>query len=142
MTGVAGDPRFARNEARLRHAESLSPLIAHAMAPYSVAQCRAMFDAAGVPASPINDLAQVFADPQVVAREMVREITAGDGRRARVLRNTRSACRARRRRWIDPRSASESIWRRFFGRLVIPSASGSLDPDAQPLYQRPPSIKF
>ena len=31
------------------------------------------FDAADIPCGPINDYAQVFADPQVAAREMVLE---------------------------------------------------------------------
>lgn len=85
--GAADDPRFARNEARLRHAEELAPMITAALAHRSMAECQAMFDAVGVPASPINNLAQVFDDPQVVAREMVQEITSASGRKARVIRN-------------------------------------------------------
>ncbi len=87
MDGVAEDPRFARNADRLRHADALAPLIARAVAPRRLADCLALVDGAGVPASPINNLAQVFADPQVIARGMVREIDRGAGRTARVIAN-------------------------------------------------------
>jgi crotonobetainyl-CoA:carnitine CoA-transferase CaiB-like acyl-CoA transferase len=85
MPEVAEDARFARNEARLENHAQLAPLIARALATRTVAECQALLDAAGVPASPINDVAQVFADPQVVAREMVREIARPDGRKVRVI---------------------------------------------------------
>ncbi len=87
LDGVAADPRFARNEARLQHAAALAPLIAQALGQRSVAQCQALLDAAGVPVTPINDVAQVFADPHVVSREMVREVERADGRTARLIAN-------------------------------------------------------
>jgi crotonobetainyl-CoA:carnitine CoA-transferase CaiB-like acyl-CoA transferase len=87
MPEAAEDPRFARNEARLAHAAELAPLIARALETRTVAECQALLDQAGVPASPINDLAQVFEDPQVVAREMVRRVTGPDGREMRVIAN-------------------------------------------------------
>jgi crotonobetainyl-CoA:carnitine CoA-transferase CaiB-like acyl-CoA transferase len=52
-----------------------------------LAECQALLDAAGVPASPINDVAQVFADPQVVAREMVRDLGQVNGRPVRMIAN-------------------------------------------------------
>ncbi|MES2535628.1 MAG: CaiB/BaiF CoA-transferase family protein [Pseudomonadota bacterium] len=79
MDGVADDPRFSKNELRLRNADDLAPLIAEAMRHRTTAECQAMLDASGVPASPINNVAQVFANPQVVAREMVRELGAVAG---------------------------------------------------------------
>jgi glutaryl-CoA transferase len=85
LDGVAEDPRFARNAARLRHAEALAPLIAQALGRRTVAECQALLDAAGVPAGPINDLDQVFADPQVRARGMVREVARPGGGTARVI---------------------------------------------------------
>jgi crotonobetainyl-CoA:carnitine CoA-transferase CaiB-like acyl-CoA transferase len=85
MTGVAEDVRFARNEARLQNRVALAPLISQALARRTVVECQALLDAAGVPASAINDVAQVFADPQVVAREMVREVERPDGRKVRMI---------------------------------------------------------
>ncbi len=87
LDGVAADPRFARNEARLQHSAALAPLIAQALGQRSVAQVQALLDAAGVPVTPINDVAQVFADPHVVSREMVREVERADGRTARLIAN-------------------------------------------------------
>ncbi len=85
LDGLASDPRFARNEARLRHVEELGPLIASAIANLTVAQCQALLDEAGVPAGPINNLQQVFADPQVIERGMVRELGEAGGKPARMI---------------------------------------------------------
>jgi crotonobetainyl-CoA:carnitine CoA-transferase CaiB-like acyl-CoA transferase len=87
MPGVSEDPRFARNAARLQHAAELAPLISQALANRGVAECQALLDRAGVPASPINDVAQVFEDPHVIARELVREVTGPEGRTVRVIAN-------------------------------------------------------
>ena len=85
MPEVAEDRRFARNASRLENHEQLAPLIAHAFAKRTVAECQALLDAAGVPASRINDVAQVFEDPQVMAREMVREVARPDGSKVRMI---------------------------------------------------------
>ena len=85
LDGLASDPRFARNEARLRHVEELGPLIGSAIARLTVAQCQTLLDEAGVPAGPINNLQQVFADPQVIERGMVRELGEAGGKPARMI---------------------------------------------------------
>ncbi|NML43356.1 CoA transferase [Ramlibacter sp. G-1-2-2] len=87
LPGVADDPRFARNPDRLRHVDSLAPLVRAAFARTTVAHAQAVLDAAGVPAAQINDMQGVFDDPQVVARELVREVSRPDGRSARLIRN-------------------------------------------------------
>ncbi|RYX90188.1 MAG: CoA transferase [Comamonadaceae bacterium] len=87
VPGLASDVRFSRNGSRLKHADILGPLVAAAFEARTVAECQQLLDAAGVPAAPINDLSQVFEDPQVLAREMVREVTRSDGRKARILAN-------------------------------------------------------
>ena len=87
LDGVATDPRFARNEARLRHVEGLASLIGNAMANRTIAQCQALLDEAGVPAGPINNVQQVFADPQVIERGMVRELGEAGDKPARIVAN-------------------------------------------------------
>ena len=87
LDGVATDPRFARNEARLRHVEELAPLIGNAIATHTIAECQLLFDDAGVPACPINNVEQVFADPQVIERGMVRELGEAGGKPARIIAN-------------------------------------------------------
>ena len=87
LPGVADDPRFSRNADRLRNADALAPLISRALAPRSMAECQALLDGAGVPASPINNVAQVFANPQVQAREMVRELGQANGQPVKMIAN-------------------------------------------------------
>lgn len=72
--GWANDPRFAENRARVAHRETLVPLISEVMVGRSTQDWLADLRAAGVPAAPINNLAEVFADPQVQARQMLRHL--------------------------------------------------------------------
>jgi crotonobetainyl-CoA:carnitine CoA-transferase CaiB-like acyl-CoA transferase len=82
---LARDQRFARNADRLRNVQALDPLLRAAFARHGVAECQALLDAAGVPAAPINNVEQVFADPQVVSRELVRAVRRPDGGIARII---------------------------------------------------------
>ncbi|MBC2679182.1 CaiB/BaiF CoA transferase family protein [Pseudomonas baltica] len=76
FAGVAGhpewasDPRFASNQQRVANRKQLIPLIRQATVFKTTEQWVAELEVAGVPCGPINDLSQVFADPQVVAREL------------------------------------------------------------------------
>jgi crotonobetainyl-CoA:carnitine CoA-transferase CaiB-like acyl-CoA transferase len=67
---LAADARYARNASRVRHRGVLVPLLADVMKRRMRADWLAALEAAKVPAGPINDLAEVFADPQVQARGM------------------------------------------------------------------------
>ena len=67
---LSGDPRFLRNADRVRHRSVLVPLLASIIKQRSKQQWLSALDAAKVPCGAINDLAEVFADPQVQAREM------------------------------------------------------------------------
>ncbi|NYT61930.1 CoA transferase [Alcaligenaceae bacterium] len=84
---LATDPRFVHNADRLANSAQLAPLLRTAFSGLTVAQCEARLSEAGVPAAPVNDMAQVFENPQVVARGMVRDIPRADGTTARVLGN-------------------------------------------------------
>lgn len=64
----AGDPRFARNADRVRNRDVLVPLIAYAMRMRVRADWLAALEAGGIPCSSVNDIDEVFADPQVRAR--------------------------------------------------------------------------
>ncbi|HEK1769496.1 CaiB/BaiF CoA transferase family protein [Pseudomonas sp. BNK-43-a] len=64
----ADDPRFATNKQRVAHRAELIPLIRQATVFKTTAEWVAELERAGVPCGPINDLAQMFQDPQVVAR--------------------------------------------------------------------------
>ena len=67
---LARDPRFERNAGRVRHRQHLVPQLAALMKQRMRADWLAALEAAKVPCGPINDLADVFADPQVQHREM------------------------------------------------------------------------
>lgn len=70
----ADDPRFATNRARVEHRTELIPLIRQVTVFKTSAQWLSDLEAVGVPCGPINDLAQVFADPQVIARGLKVEM--------------------------------------------------------------------
>jgi crotonobetainyl-CoA:carnitine CoA-transferase CaiB-like acyl-CoA transferase len=65
------DPAFADNSSRVQHREALASRIESITVTQPRAHWLALFDANDIPCGPINDYAQVFADPQVLAREMV-----------------------------------------------------------------------
>ncbi|MEP7302920.1 MAG: CoA transferase [Caldimonas sp.] len=69
------DARFARNADRVRHRAALVPLLAGLLRQRPRAQWLQALEAAKVPCGPINDLADVFADPQVRSREMTVEVS-------------------------------------------------------------------
>lgn len=68
---LAQDPRFARNQDRVRNRAVLVPLLEQIMTQRSKAQWLAALEAAKVPCGAINNLAEVFDDPQVQQRNMV-----------------------------------------------------------------------
>jgi crotonobetainyl-CoA:carnitine CoA-transferase CaiB-like acyl-CoA transferase len=68
---LADDSRFNTNPGRVRNRAALIEILDNIFANRPVAELTAQLHAEGVPAGPINDLAQVFADPHVKDREMV-----------------------------------------------------------------------
>jgi crotonobetainyl-CoA:carnitine CoA-transferase CaiB-like acyl-CoA transferase len=68
---LASDPRFARNQDRVRNRAVLVPLLEDIMQTRGKHDWLAALEAAKVPCGAINNLAEVFADPQVQARGMV-----------------------------------------------------------------------
>jgi CoA:oxalate CoA-transferase len=68
------DPRFADLLARLRNRDALTAELESALAAGDVEDWVERINAAGVPCGPVLDVAQVFADPQVLARRMLVEL--------------------------------------------------------------------
>jgi crotonobetainyl-CoA:carnitine CoA-transferase CaiB-like acyl-CoA transferase len=68
LPDLAADPAFATNEARVARRAELTARLTAATRQRGRAALLAACEAAGVPAGPINDMADVFADPQVAAR--------------------------------------------------------------------------
>ncbi len=67
---LATHPDYATNADRLAHREALTALLSAQTVTWSKADLLAACEAHGVPAGPINDMAETFADPQVVHRGM------------------------------------------------------------------------
>jgi crotonobetainyl-CoA:carnitine CoA-transferase CaiB-like acyl-CoA transferase len=67
---LATDARFTTNAARLGNRAALIAALSAAIARWRKADLYEALERAGVPAGPINTVAEVFADPQVVARGM------------------------------------------------------------------------
>jgi crotonobetainyl-CoA:carnitine CoA-transferase CaiB-like acyl-CoA transferase len=71
LCAILGIPaRFATNADRIAAREVMTAEITAASRGWTKADLLAACEAAGVPAGPINDLAEVFADPQVMARAL------------------------------------------------------------------------
>jgi len=70
---LAADPRFAKNKDRVANRAVLVPLLEEVMKTRAKADWLAALEAAKVPCGAINNLAEVFADPQVRQRGMVTE---------------------------------------------------------------------
>ncbi|HET6337640.1 MAG TPA: CaiB/BaiF CoA-transferase family protein [Polyangiales bacterium] len=71
----ASDPRFARNADRVRHRDTLVPLLAAELKRRSVSEWVDLLQPLGVPIGPINSLGQVFDHPQVIARGMKVDVS-------------------------------------------------------------------
>jgi crotonobetainyl-CoA:carnitine CoA-transferase CaiB-like acyl-CoA transferase len=70
---LAGDPRFATNEARLDNVEDLDAILSEWIGAHTLQEVMAAFEAHEAAASPIYDVQQIFADMQFRARgTMVR----------------------------------------------------------------------
>ncbi len=67
---LAEDERFRTNAGRVQNREALIPQLVERTQERARAELLAALEEAGVPAGPINDVGQVFADPQVIARGM------------------------------------------------------------------------
>ena len=68
---IAADPRYAHNAGRVTHRAELVPLLESILKTRTKADWLAALEAAKVPCGAINNLAEVFADPHVQARQMV-----------------------------------------------------------------------
>ena len=65
---MATDAKFLTNADRIAHRAEMTDRITAATRTWAKADLLSACEAEGVPAGPINDMAEVFADPQVIAR--------------------------------------------------------------------------
>lgn len=87
IPGLASDARYATNGARVVHRQALVAQIGERMRQRTSGEWLAALRAHRVPCGPINDLAQVFAEPQVRHRGMRVELPHPLAGRAPGVRN-------------------------------------------------------
>jgi crotonobetainyl-CoA:carnitine CoA-transferase CaiB-like acyl-CoA transferase len=87
LSWMLEDPRFATNAARVQNrqlvTDTLTPIMQRQPTKWWVERLEALSIGCG----PINKLSEVFADPQVVARGVVREMAHGSGETVKVIAN-------------------------------------------------------
>ncbi len=71
---LAGDPKFALNADRVRNLPELSTIIRDALSAEGKNHWVAQLEAAGVPCGAMNTIPQLFEDPQVVERGLLRQL--------------------------------------------------------------------
>ncbi|HEV3104415.1 MAG TPA: CaiB/BaiF CoA-transferase family protein [Trinickia sp.] len=84
---LADDERFAANPARVRHRDILVPMLAEMVGTRTKREWIDALEAAGVPCGPINDLAEVFDNEQVIARGMGVALPHPSGGTVRLVNN-------------------------------------------------------
>ena len=70
LPALAEAPEYLTNADRIANRATLTARITERTRTFSKADLLAACEAEGVPAGPINDMGEVFADPQIVARGM------------------------------------------------------------------------
>jgi len=81
---LAEDPRFSTNSARLANRRALYDLLFEVTPTKTQSEWVEGLNAVNVPCGPVNDIAQVFEDPQVIARGMKIEMPLSDAAGGRV----------------------------------------------------------
>jgi len=84
---LAGDPRFATNPLRVQNRELLVPLLAEMVKLKKRDEWIALLEEKGVPCGPINDVGEVFANEQVVARAMAIDLPHPSAGQVKLVRN-------------------------------------------------------
>jgi crotonobetainyl-CoA:carnitine CoA-transferase CaiB-like acyl-CoA transferase len=79
LEDLPANPDFATNAARVSNRDRLRGAIERALEPWQRDELLARLEAAGVPASPINTIGEMFADPQTVARGLRLDLDDGRG---------------------------------------------------------------
>jgi crotonobetainyl-CoA:carnitine CoA-transferase CaiB-like acyl-CoA transferase len=82
LPGMAAAPEFATNADRIANRAAMTEALGAATKLWNKDALLAACEAEGVPAGPINDLAEVFADPQIIHRGLKIEVQGIPGVRS------------------------------------------------------------
>jgi crotonobetainyl-CoA:carnitine CoA-transferase CaiB-like acyl-CoA transferase len=93
VTRLLNDPRFVDGAARQAHRGELDPVLEYAFRARTAVEWLPLLHAAGIPAAPVNTVADALDDPHVRHRRMVRDVEGDNGRpRLRLLGNPVKFC--------------------------------------------------
>jgi crotonobetainyl-CoA:carnitine CoA-transferase CaiB-like acyl-CoA transferase len=84
---LASDARFATNQARVNNRAALTEALTPILQSRTTKDWIALLESADVPCGPINTLDQVYADPQVIARNAVVTVTRSNGDEIAIARS-------------------------------------------------------
>ena len=87
LTHLLEDARFATNAARVENRQLVTDTLAPVLAAHPTGWWIAQLETLKIGCGPINRLSEVFADPQVLARGMVREMAHSTGVPVKVIAN-------------------------------------------------------
>ncbi|MCJ8323004.1 MAG: CoA transferase [Rhizobiales bacterium] len=79
ITSWTNDVRFKDNQSRVENRDELTQLLAAETIKHGRDDLLLALEQSGVPAGPINDIADVFSDPQVLARQLIISTPYKDG---------------------------------------------------------------
>jgi formyl-CoA transferase len=71
---LLSDPRFLTNADRVEHNSELLAMIDEWTATLTMNELCELLDKAGVPAGPVNEMEDIMADPQFIARESIKKV--------------------------------------------------------------------
>jgi crotonobetainyl-CoA:carnitine CoA-transferase CaiB-like acyl-CoA transferase len=77
IADAATDPRFASNPLRVRHRQAVNDVVSHATSRFTTSALLQLLREGGVPCAPIQDMAEVAADPQTAASGMIVDGAGG-----------------------------------------------------------------
>jgi CoA:oxalate CoA-transferase len=72
--GLKTDPLYATQAARVANRSRINAIVGGKLAHDTTARWVEVLNAAGVPCGPVNSVAAVFQDPQILAQEMVMDV--------------------------------------------------------------------
>jgi crotonobetainyl-CoA:carnitine CoA-transferase CaiB-like acyl-CoA transferase len=74
LARLLDDPRFATNDARVRHSDLVDAALARANGARSLDEMRGLFESGDLTACPVYDIADITKDPHVVARGILVDV--------------------------------------------------------------------
>jgi crotonobetainyl-CoA:carnitine CoA-transferase CaiB-like acyl-CoA transferase len=85
---LLADPRFATNDARVRHNDRVDAALGDAIGQRTLDEMRHLFETADLTASPVYDIADITEDPHVVARRVLLDVPDAELGRVRMVAPT------------------------------------------------------